>query len=362
MKICLVATEKQESLYFKEQLAGHDTVFADSLGEAPKDVEILSIFVQSHVDAAFLDAHPALRMIANRSTGCDHIDMEACRQRGIEVALVPSYGDRTVAEHTFMLILCLAKRICEAQGVKKQRSFSYEKLRGFDLAGKVLGVIGCGRIGSEVARLAHAFRMKVLAWDVRRDAKKARRIGFKYTHLDTLLAESDIITLHVPLNAGTRHLLNAASLARCKPGVFIVNTGRGGLIDTNALIENLDSGHVASVGLDVVEDERVLHTEMQNILSGQIIARLQNGSRATRGERESEIRKLMSSHDLVSRHNVISTPHTAFNTVEAVERINQATVKNILSFIGKKAAAARRTRPLTKPAKAPAFDRSRLHH
>jgi D-lactate dehydrogenase len=353
MKICFVATEKNESRFFAEQLAGEDVAFAAALDEVPEDAEILSIFIQSRVDAAFIDAHPAVRMIANRATGCDHIDLEACHRRGIEVAKVQSYGEGTIAEHAFMFILCLARRLCEAQTVRKQRTFSYEKLRGFDLAGKVLGVIGCGRIGSEVARLSHAFRMKVLAWDVKHDDAQARKIGFKYTHLDTLLEESDILTLHVPLTADTHHLLNAASLARCKPGVFIVNTGRGGLIDTKALIENLDSGHVAGVGLDVVEDERVLRTEMPNILSGQIVERLQKGGRASGTERVSEIQKIMHSHDLVSRHNVITTPHTAFNTVEAVARINQATVENIQRFLKKKAQAPKPAKTARRAARRP---------
>jgi D-lactate dehydrogenase len=344
MKICFVATEKQESLFFKEQLEGQDVVFASSLEDVPGDAEVLSVFIQSPISAVFLDDHPSVRMIANRSTGCDHIDMDACHAHGVEVALVPTYGDATVAEHTFMLILCLAKRICESHGSRKQRSFSYEKLRGFDLAGKTLGVIGCGRIGTEVARLAHAFRMKVLAWDVKHDSEQARRIGFKYTHLDALLAESDILTLHVPLNSETRHLLNTKTLSQCKDGVLIVNTGRGGLIDSKALLENLDSGHVAGVGLDVVEDERVLHKEMPNILSGQIIARLQKGARADNNERVNEIEKLMHSHELISRPNVITTPHTAFNTVEAVTRINHATVENIRGYLKKRLAAGKRAR------------------
>jgi D-lactate dehydrogenase len=353
MNICFVSVEKQETLYFKEHLKEHSLSFVQAVDDVPADAEIVSVFVHSHIDGAFLDAHPALNLIANRSTNTDHIDLDACKRSDVEVASVPSYGDTTVAEHTFMLILCIARRITEALAVKKQRAFSYENLRGTDLAGKTLGIIGCGRIGTQVARLARAFRMEVLAWDVSQVPAKAREIGFAYTDLDHLLLESDVLTLHVPLTTETHHLINAERLARCKKGVLIVNTGRGGLIDTQALVENLDSGHVAGVGLDVVEDERVLQRDMPHILSGLIVSRLQKGSRSDNHERVDEIKKLMTSHDLVSHHNVVATPHTAFNTFETVARINQITLENILAHVKKLAAPTRRPagrRPASKKA------------
>ncbi len=338
MTIDLLETEPNEEAFFSEHLSGHTLRFASSPEEVEADSEILSTFIYTRVDAAFLDAHPRLRLVSTRSTGVDHIDLAACRERGVAVSMVPTYGDNTVAEHTFALILALSRRLRESMQASQADAFSYESIRGFDLHGKTIGIIGSGRIGLHAIRIAKAFNMRVVAYDLRPQYFMGEILGFEYLPLDSLLPQCDLLSLHLPLIPDTFHLLNRTTLAQCKPGVIIINTARGGLVDTEALIEALDSGQVGGAGLDVLEDERVLQREPMHIISEQIVSRLQSGTppgelRASDPERIGELRRLMRNSELISRPNVVFTPHVAFNSVEAVERINQTTLENITSFL-----------------------------
>ena len=215
---------------------------------------------------------------------------------------------------------------------------SYEATRAFELRGKTLGVIGAGRIGRHVIAVAQAFGMQALAYDVHAPASVAQHAGFDFAPLEQVLAEAHILTLHLPLTAETRHLLNRATLARCRPGVLVVNTARGALIDTDALMEALDSGHVAGAGLDVLEEENTVRQEMTRVISGQIIDRLHAVTTAAElhdheAGRIRELQNLLRNKRLIARPGVIFTPHVAFNSVEAVERINTTTARNILRFL-----------------------------
>ncbi len=335
MIVYFLETEPEEKDFFEQALAEHDVRIVSSLREVEPDAEVLSPFIYTTVDRAFLEAHPNLRLIATRSTGYDHIDLETCRERQIAVCNVPYYGNNTVAEHTMGLLLSLARRLKETLALSRSPRFSFRELRGFDLEGKVIGIIGTGHIGRYVIRMAKAFGMEVLGHDVKPDTALAETLGFRYVGLDELLAESDIVSLHVPLFPSTYHLLNRERLAQTKRGVIILNTSRGALIDTEALIEALDSGHVAAAGLDVLEEEQLFHRETVHLISEQIVERLHEdispGELRTK-ERIGEIKRIIKLSDLVDRPNVIFTSHTAFNSVEAVGRINRTTVDNIRAF------------------------------
>jgi D-lactate dehydrogenase len=338
MEVSFTETEPESENYFQTHLAGEKLTFCDELASIPTDAECLSIFIASRIDDEFLAAHPKLRFIASRSSGVDHIDLEACHKRNVTVSYVPRYGENTVAEHTFALLLAISRRIRPALTMKRGGSFSFETLRGFDLKDKTIGVIGAGGIGLHVIRIAKAFGMNVLAQDVNASEIISDLLGFEYVTLDELLAKSDIVSLHPPLTPATFHLLNRDTLSKCRRGVIIVNTARGALIDTEALIEALDSGLVGGAALDVLEDERLFRKDASRLMTEQIVADLQRISspeekHMRNPERLAEIQRLKANDSLLSRSNVVFTPHIAFNSVEAVRRIDQVTVQNIEAFM-----------------------------
>jgi D-lactate dehydrogenase len=337
MIVCFTETEPQSEQYFEANLAGEQLSFCGELTEVAPDIECLSIFIGSRISAEVLSDHPDLRFIATRSSGVDHIDLAACSRRGVTVSSVPSYGENTVAEHTFALLLAISRRVRQAMTMKRGGSFSFESLRGFDLKDKTVGVIGAGRIGLHVVRIAKAFGMNVVAHDVNASQIFAEVLGFEYVSLDELLQKSDIVSLHAPLTPSTFHILNREALAKCRPGVIIVNTARGALIDTAALLDALDSGLVGGAGLDVLEDERLFRHDVSKLMTEQIIADLQRISSPEEMHmrnpgRLTEIQQLKANDTLLSRPNVVFTPHIAFNSAEAVRRIDEVTVENIRAF------------------------------
>jgi D-lactate dehydrogenase len=341
MKIYFVDTQPSEQEYFRDKFPGHEVVFVPDLGAVGGDADVVSIYIRSRIDAAFLDAHPQVRMVATRSNGVDHIDIDECRRRGVVVSTAQGAESNTVAEHTFMLILALARRLDEVRQANKQPHFYYDRLQSFDLKDKTLGVIGAGRIGLRTIHIALAFGMKVVAFDPHHVSVMAETLGVRYVGFDELLAGSHVISIHTPLTDETHHLLDRAAFAKCRRGVIVINTARGGVIDTEALIEALDSGMVAGAGLDVLEDESVMHKEGTKIIADQIIARLH--ATATPEDayvrdpaRIRELQSLTENARLISRPNVVFTPHVAFNSVEAIERINAMTVENIHAFLASK--------------------------
>lgn len=339
MDIYFLDHEPTDEAYFEAQFPQYQLHFLNSLDAVPAAARVISIFISSKITADFLASHPALRFVATRSTTFDHIDLEACRRAGVTVSYVPSYGKYTVAEHTFALILALARRLREAIGAHRSPAFSYESLRGMRLRSKTIGVIGAGRIGLRVLHLARGFGMKRLAYDIQHRPELAARLGFEYVELPELLERSDIISLHVPLTPASYHMLNRETLTRCRPGALIINTARGALIDSEALLEALDAGIVGGAGLDVLEDERVFHDDLTKIVSKQILHRLhepfpEREARVQEPGRINEITKLIHNERLLARADVVFTPHIAFNSVEAVECINRTTVGNIEAFLG----------------------------
>jgi len=339
MTIYFTQTGSASEERFREKLGEHDLHFVGTAEEVREDVEILIILFWTRIDRAFLAMHPKLRLVATRSSGYDHIDLVACRERVIIVSSVRSYGENTVAEHTFALILSLTRRLREVATAKRIGRFSFEELRGFDLNGKTLGVIGTGRIGLHVIRLARGFGMEVIAVDSQPADVIASLLGYTYTSLDEVLRRSHVLSLHVPLTPATVHLLDRDAFAKCRDGVIVINTARGGVIDTAALLDALDSGRVGGAGLDVLEDERVFQKTASSVIADQIVEFL-HADPASPEERHQrnpdrleELRTLGRNEALLARPDVVFTPHVAFNSFEAVERIDQVTIQNIRAFV-----------------------------
>jgi D-lactate dehydrogenase len=284
------------------------------------DFEILSIFVGSEIDQEVLEQFPKLKFICTRSTGFDHIDLQACKKRNVLVSYVPGYASHTVAEFTFGLILSLTRKIYQSvDQVKERGSFSLEGLRGVDLKGKTIGVIGTGRIGRQVVRIAKGFSMKVLAADPFPDLDFQKEMGFSYVPLEDLLKGSDIITLHCPYNKNTYHLINRENIHLIKKGAFLINTARGEVVETRALIEALQKGILAGAGLDVLEEEEEIKDELNLLVKAH--------------PQEQVLRSMLYGHILMDLPNVLVTPHNAFNSQEALERLLNTSIENIKSFI-----------------------------
>lgn len=282
------------------------------------DADIISTFIYSELNSTVLKKFKNLKLIATRSTGYDHIDTAYCGKRGILVANVPTYGDNTVAEHVFALILTISHNMIEAVERTRRGDFSLLGLRGFDLRGKRLGVLGTGAIGRNVIEIARGFHMDVVAYDLFPKDELAKRLGFSYAPLDDVLKTADIITLHIPATPSTHHFLSAKQFAMMKEGVIIINTARGSLIDVQALLQALTEGKVASVGLDVLPEEPVIREEAELLRSLM---------------KKKHLETLLANHVLLRLRSVIVTPHSAFDTHEAVRRILDTTIENISSYI-----------------------------
>ncbi|HMQ96175.1 MAG TPA: NAD(P)-dependent oxidoreductase [Candidatus Saccharibacteria bacterium] len=282
------------------------------------EAEILSVFVGDQITREVMQAMPNLKLIACRSTGYDNIDLHAARDHGVTVVNVPSYGDETVAEYSITLILLLSRSIPQTLNVVAHDKLDPAETTGFDLQGKTVGILGTGRIGQRMARLCHAFGMKVVAFDPHPNEDLIRDIDAHYCSLDELAAMSDVISLHMPYLPSTHHTVNKDFITKLKPGAIIINTGRGELIDTEALLDGLLSGKVGGAGLDVIENESLMQLETQ--------------IQVYEEEYQEKLAFLGKLHVLRSLPNVIITPHNAYNTVEARGRINQTTADNIINF------------------------------
>jgi len=289
------------------------------------DFEIVSIFVDSEINAKVLPHFPKLKFLTTRSTGYDHIDLNVCKKRGVAVAYVPGYGDNTVAEFAFGLILSLTRKIYQAiDRIKENGSFSLKDLRGIDLKGKTIGVVGTGRIGKEAIKIAQGFGMKILAFDPMPDKNFQKSVGFDYVAFDDLLKNADIITIHCPFNEKTHHLINKENIELIKPGAFLINTARGEIVETEALVYGLRMKILGGVALDVLEEEGEVKDEL-NFLTKE-------------HPKEKELKNMLYNHILMEMPNVLITPHNAFNSEEAIQRILSTTVENIKSFaVGKPA-------------------------
>ena len=323
MRIAFFEVEDWEEEYLKKNLNGHQLKFSNeklSLENTTqiKDFDAVSVFIYSKIDEQIIQEIPNLKLITTRSTGFDHIDIETCKKQGITICNVPSYGENTVAEHTFALILSLSRNICKACSRRFEQDFSIEGLEGFDLKGKTIGVIGTGQIGLHVIRIAKGFGMNVVAYDVRQSKILSEVLGFEYVSLEDLLPRSDVITLHVPYIKATHHLMNKDTFKLVKKGAILINTARGSIVDTEALIEALDNKILSGAGLDVFEGEEVIKEEKQLLHEP---------------KNREVLASLVKDHILLSKDNVVFTPHIAFYSKEALERILETTVENVAAFV-----------------------------
>ena len=298
---------------FEESLNGIST----KKSEAYRDCEIISLFVHSEtVDNTRLDLFPNLKVIATRSTGFNHIDLDYCKKRGIVVLNVPRYGEATVAEFAFGMLLALSRKIIQGRNAMAHNHIEIEKYMGFDLLGKTIGVIGTGSIGRHMIKIAQGFGMKILAYDPYQNPELK---DFYVSDLSEIYKNADIISLHVPSTPQNFHLINKEAFDMMKRGVIIVNTARGDLIDTQALYWALRQGIVGGAGLDVLENEDfLLHDEVDT--SGRV------------NDTDFLLDSAMNLK-LLQFKNVIATPHIAFNSIDAINRINQTTFDNIKSYL-----------------------------
>lgn len=324
MKISYFYQDESEKDYFSKNLEGFEIEFLkgtiqDNKNYKDDKTEILSVFVKSHIGLGEMDRFPNLKLIATRSTGFNHIDLEEAKKRGITVSNVPYYGENTVAEFSFALLLALSRKIYPAyNNILEKGDFSQDGLKGFDLKGKTIGIIGVGNIGKHSIKMAKGLDMNVVAFDMHRDDDFAKEIGFQYVDFDELLKNSDIISIHVPLNPHTNHLINKENISKIKKGAYLINTSRGEVVETVAIVEALQKGILAGAGLDVLEEEEFMGDEINLIFEEH--------------PSPEELRNVLANQYLIDHPQVIITPHIAFDTKEAIERIFATTVENIKNF------------------------------
>jgi len=260
-------------------------------------VDVITVKSGSSLTAITLKQLPALKGIMARTVGVNNIDLDYCRQKQIAVYHIPDYGSFAIAEHVFALILVKARKIIDLQVDIKQGKFQYTKGQGFTLQHKTIGIIGVGKIGKEVAKIARGFQMRILGFDIKKDRAFAVRTGLKYVDLDTLLAESDLICLNVNLNPHTWHLINEVNIKKMKTGVVLINVSRGEVIDTQSLLKQIHKFRF--VGLDVIEGET----------------------------------QFSKNNQLLKYDNILITPHVAFFTDRTTTEIATITNRNIQYFL-----------------------------
>ena len=327
MKIAFFQVEDWEIEHIKQQLAGHELFFSKEKLSAEalpvqRDFEVVSVFVGSKIDHTVLAALPNLKLVTTRSTGFDHIDLPMAESMNIATGYVPGYGDNTVAEFAFGLILALSRKIYDSvDRLRETGVYSYVGLRGFDLQEKTIGVVGTGRIGQHAIRIAKGFGMNVVAYDAFPKEELAKELGFTYMPFDELIGRSDVITLHVPYLPSTHHLINMENITKVKKGALLVNTARGAVVETDALVKGLSEGILGGAGLDVLEEEGVLADEKTLVLYGH--------------PEEHNLKTVLENHVLIDMPNVLVTPHNAFNTQEALQRILDTDICNIQEFVDK---------------------------
>ena len=288
----------------------HEFRLTSETAASADGAQAVCVFVNDRLDAPCLQQlHQAgVRLVALRCAGFNNIDLTTAKSLGLAVTRVPAYSPHAVAEHTVALLLALNRKIHRAYNRVREHNFSLSGLVGFDLHGKTVGVVGTGRIGKIAAQILRGFGTEVLAFDPNPSPEWAAALGVRYTDFEMLLADSDIVSLHLPLTPATRHLLNATTFARMKPGAYLLNTSRGKLVDTTALIDALKSGRLGGVALDVYEEEEGIFFEDH---SGEIL-------------QDDELSRLL------TFPNVLITAHQAFLTGEALSEIARVTTANLL--------------------------------
>ncbi|SDJ56162.1 2-hydroxyacid dehydrogenase [Microbulbifer yueqingensis] len=318
MKIAVYKAHPYDRSYFERynRRFGHELAYIDSELDQDtlvlrRDAPVLCIFVNNPVDRTLLKRMrtEGVEMLALRSAGFNHVDIEAANELGILVANVPGYSPYAVAEHATALALCLIRKIHRAQSRVREGNFALDGLMGFDLHGKTVGVVGTGKIGSVFARIMNGFGCELLGTDPE-ESRECRQLGMRYVPLETLCRQADIISLHCPLLPETHHLIDSHMLARMRDGVCLINTSRGAVVDTPAVISALKSGKIGYLGIDVYEEEDTLFFEDRSdrILRDDVFARL------------------------LTFNNVLVTGHQGYFTREAISNIAKTTLANVTEY------------------------------
>lgn len=318
MRIAFFSTKSYDRVHFTRanQDTGHELVFFESrlspeTASLAQGFEGICAFVNDQLDGPVLDelAEGGVRLLALRSAGFNHVDMERVAALGMCAVHVPAYSPHAVAEHTLALILSLNRKIHRAYNRVREGNFSLEGLMGFDLQGRTVGIVGTGNIGEVFGRMMLGLGCEVIAYDPY-PSDVCKEMGIRYVELDELFATSDVISLHCPLTAQTKHVVNAYSIKEMKRGVMLINTSRGALVDTRAVIEGLKSSKIGYLGLDVYEEETELFFEdlSDRVIQDDVFARL------------------------LTFPNVVITGHQGFFTSDAVTNIAETTIANITAF------------------------------
>jgi len=318
MKVGVFSTKPYTQTFFEQanEAFGHELLFFESrltveTAGLVAGLPAICAFVNDVLDARVLCtlADGGTRLIALRCAGFNNVDLSAARRHKLTVVRVPTYSPHAVAEHAVALMLTLNRKIHRAAARVREGNFALDGLMGFDMHGRTAGIVGTGRIGFEAARILYGFGCRLLAYDVAENPDCVA-LGVRYEDLDRLFAESDIVSLHCPLLPSTRHLINDQSIAHMKPGVMLINTSRGALIDTRAVIDGLKSGRIGYLGLDVYEEEANLFFEdlSDQVIQDDVFARL------------------------TTFPNVVITGHQGFFTRDALDEITRTTLANISDY------------------------------
>ena len=325
-KIIFFDAADYEIDYLKNACEGHfDYEFvSDTLNdlfspsESEKQAEIISCFTTSRISRELIEKFPNLKLIALRTVGFNHIDIEYCKERGIYVENTPNYGNMTVAEFAFALLLNVTRKITPAYNDLKNSIIDTDHTIGIELFSKTIGIVGLGAIGTEMARLSHGFGLNILGLDLREKDELKEKYNVQYVDFETLLRNSDFISLHTPLTKDNYHMFNNAAFEKMKNCAVLINTARGELIDTQALYNALTEKKISGAGLDVLESEETLTNPDYLVDIGRMNVQ--------------SLQKTILNNSLMKLENVIVTPHIAYDSKEAIERILSTTISNILAF------------------------------
>lgn len=315
MRIAFFSTQPYDREFFDRENQDerfvyqfYETHLGPHIVQAVTDVDAVCVFVNDRVDREVMEvlASRGVKIVALRCAGFNNVDLDAAREFGISVCRVPAYSPEAVAEHTMALLLTLNRKTHKAYNRVREQNFALNGLLGFNLYGKTIGIIGTGKIGKAFCRVAKGFGCKLVAFDIYED-EQLKETGVSYVDIDALYQQSDIISLHCPLVPENKHMINKDTIQRMKEGVILLNTSRGALIDTAAVIEALKTRKIGGLAIDVYEQEEKLFFKD---LSGTIIE-------------DDTIQRLM------SFPNVLITAHQAFFTQEALHQITSTTLKNV---------------------------------
>lgn len=317
MKALVFSIKSFEKIYLQKANRIHDLIFTESAlsldtVEKAKGYDAVILFTSDIADRNTLIhlKKCGVKYITTRSVGFDHIDIEAAKSLGINVANVPEYSPYAVAEHAVLLMLALNRKLALANELFRKNNFLLDSLVGTELHSKTIGVLGTGKIGTTMIKILNGFGCKILAHDINESKALELKLNFRYCDLNTLLKESDIITIHVPLNSHTKYLITDTKIKMMKRGVVIINTSRGGIINTTHLIQSIENGHIGAVGLDVYDNEKVLF--------------FRDFSQSTIND--------LNFIKLKSFPCVMMTAHQAFLTETALRNIAETTISNLDNF------------------------------